>query len=88
MSLYFRSRSERPDEIDRAMLRCGHEPRAGIRRDALAWPLFERSDERSVREIFGDADVVRDAVRPAIRRGDSMRQTASIAGCVSAFGPG
>ena len=53
------------DEIDRAMLRCGHEPRAGIRRDALAWPLFERSDERSdersVREIFGDADVVRDA---------------------------
>jgi hypothetical protein len=43
------------------MLRCGHEPRAGIRRDALAWPLFERSDERSVREIFGDADVVRNA---------------------------
>ena len=34
---------------------------AGIRRDAFRRPLFERGDERVVREIFGGADVARDA---------------------------
>ena len=49
-----------PEEIDRAMLGRGHQPRAWISRDALVRPLLERGDEGVLREIFGDADVAHD----------------------------
>src|SRR5271156_3533271 len=35
--------------------------RAGIRWDARRGPLFERGDQRVLSEIFGGADVARDA---------------------------
>jgi hypothetical protein len=49
------------DQIDRAMLRRGHQPRARIRWNARRRPLFERGYKRVVRKIFCGADVVRDA---------------------------
>ena len=39
--------------IDRAMLGGGHQPGAGVVRDARCGPLLERGNERVVREIFG-----------------------------------
>src|SRR5258708_29983683 len=48
-------------EVDRAMLRGGHEPGAGIVRDAGCGPLFEGGDESVLREFLGDADVADDA---------------------------
>jgi hypothetical protein len=43
--------------IDRAMLRGRHEPGARIVRHAGFRPLFERGDERVLREFFGEADI-------------------------------
>jgi len=40
-------------QIDRAVFRRGHQPGTGIRRDALARPLFERGNQSVVRQIFG-----------------------------------
>ncbi len=34
-----------------------HQPRAGVARHAFGRPLFERRDQRVVREILGEADV-------------------------------
>ena len=48
-------------QIDRAMLRRGHEPGAWIVRDARLRPLLERGDERVLRELLGQADVAHDA---------------------------
>src|ERR1700724_2153027 len=49
-----------PEEIDRAMLARGHQPRAGASRNALARPLLESTDERVLRQVFSDADVAHD----------------------------
>ena len=56
--------------IDGAMLGGGHQPGAGVVRNARRRPLFERRDERVLREIFGEPDVAHDA-REA---GDDLRR--------------
>ena len=50
-----------PEIVHGAIFRRRHEPRAGVSGDARRGPLFERSDERVVSEIFGEADVADDA---------------------------
>src|SRR4029077_3705689 len=47
--------------INGAMLGGGHEPGAGIVRDAGGGPLFECGDESVLRELLGDADIAHDA---------------------------
>ena len=47
-------------QVDRAMLRGGHEPGARVVRDARLRPLLERGDERVLRELLGQADVAHD----------------------------
>ena len=47
-------------EVDRAMLRGGHEPGARVVRDARLRPLLERGDERILREVLGETDVAHD----------------------------
>ena len=49
-----------PQEIDRAMLRGGHEPGARIVRDARLRPLLERGDESILGEVLGKADIAHD----------------------------
>lgn len=71
-------------DIDRAMLCRGHEPRAGISWNARLGPLFERSDERVVREIFSQPDITDDA-REA---GDEARRLDSPDGVDRAIGIG
>ena len=89
MSFYFRSRSER--RRARSIARCfavamSHAPgfdgtlSRGHSSSAATSAACARSSATPTSCVM--------RVRPAIRRGDSMRQTASIAGCVSAFGPG
>ena len=67
-----------PQSVDRPVLGRGHEPGAGVVRDARLWPLLKGGDERLLGKILGDADVAHDPARPAISRADSIRQTASI----------
>ena len=55
--------------VERAVLRRRHQPGGGIVRNALFGPALERGDQRVLRELFGDADVARDA-RDA---GDDLR---------------
>jgi len=43
--------------VDRAMLGRGHQPGAGVVGDAGLWPLFQRRDQRLLREVLGQADV-------------------------------
>src|SRR5439155_24354805 len=47
-------------EVDRAMLRGGHEPGARVVRDARLRPLLERGDERILRELLGKTDIAHD----------------------------
>ena len=47
-------------EIDRTMLRGGHEPCARVVRDARLRPLLERGNERILRELLGPTDVADD----------------------------
>ncbi len=47
--------------VDRAPLRGGHEPRAGIVGDARGRPLRERRDDRVLREVLGERHVAHDA---------------------------
>ena len=54
------SRLLRRKQVDRAMLRGGHEPGARVVRDARLRPLLERGDERVLRELLGEADVAHD----------------------------
>ena len=49
------------EKIDGSMLRGGHEPGAGIVRDARLWPLIERCNEGLLREVLGYADVAHHA---------------------------
>ena len=56
--------------IDAAALGDGHQPRAGITRDAFLRPLLERGDERILRQILGQADVAR---HPRERRNQLRR---------------
>ena len=49
------------EKIDGSMLRGGHEPGAGIFRDARFGPLIERRNEGLLREVLGDADVAHHA---------------------------
>ena len=70
------------EKIDRSMLRGGHEPGAGVFRDAGFGPLIERRNE-GLREVLGDAEVAHHAGRPAISFACSILQTASIARRVS-----
>ena len=48
------------EEIDGAMLRGGHQPRARIVRDSRFRPLLERGDESVLREFLGEANVAHD----------------------------
>jgi hypothetical protein len=48
------------EEVDRAVLRSGHEPSARIVRDARFRPLLERGDESVLREFLGEADIAHD----------------------------
>jgi hypothetical protein len=43
--------------IDRAVLGGGHEPGPGIPRNAGCRPLFERGEERVLREVLAEPDV-------------------------------
>jgi hypothetical protein len=45
------------EEIDRTMLRGGHEPGARVVRDARLRPPLERHDERLLGELLGQPDV-------------------------------
>ena len=54
-----------PDHVDRTVARHGLEPGPRTVRDARLRPLFERSDERVLRELLGHADVTHDAHEPA-----------------------
>ena len=47
-------------QVDRAVLRRGHEPGARVVRDARLGPLLERGDERVLRQLLGEADVAHD----------------------------
>ena len=47
-------------QVDRAMLRGGHEPGARVVRDARLRPLLERGDERVLRQLLGQPDVAHD----------------------------
>ena len=70
-------------QVDRAMLRGGHQPGARVVRDARLRPLLERGDERVLRQVLGQADVAHHPREPAMSLADSIRQTASIARWVS-----
>ena len=48
------------EDVDRPMLRGGHEPRAGIVRNAGPRPLLERRDEGVLGEFLGEADIADD----------------------------
>ena len=50
-----------PELIDRAILRGGHEPRAGVLRDARLGPSLHRDDEGFLREVLGEPDVAHHA---------------------------
>src|SRR5258708_14596784 len=56
-------------EINRAMLRRGHEPGAGIVGDARLRPSLERGDERVLRELLGETDVANDACETGAESG-------------------
>jgi hypothetical protein len=47
-------------QIDRAMLRGAHQPRARLVGDTRVGPLLERRDERVLRELLREADVADD----------------------------
>ena len=47
--------------IDRAVLRRGHQPGAGVIRDARLRPLFECGNESVLRELFGNTDIAHNA---------------------------
>src|SRR3989441_496878 len=47
-------------QVDRTVLRGGHEPGARLVRDARLRPALERGDERLLREVLGDPDVAHD----------------------------
>src|SRR5207247_3639700 len=47
--------------IERAVLRCRHEPRAWVVRNARSGPGLERGDEGVLRELLGEADVAHPA---------------------------
>src|SRR5688500_16628535 len=59
-----------PEMIDAAAFGDRHQPCARVARNALARPLFERGDERVLREIFSEPDVA----RHARQRGDELRR--------------
>jgi hypothetical protein len=50
-----------PHEIDGAVFGRAHEPRPGVVRDAVAWPLLERCHHRILGELLGEPDVAHDA---------------------------
>ena len=45
------------EEVQRAVSRRGHEPRAGIVRNAAIRPLVQRGNQRILRQLFGQVDV-------------------------------
>ena len=47
--------------VERAVLRGRHQPGGGIVGNASFRPALERGDQRILRQLFGDADVARDA---------------------------
>src|SRR5260370_24649405 len=48
------------EEVDCRVLRSGHEPGAGVVRDARFRPLLKRSDEGVLRELLGKTDIAHD----------------------------
>src|SRR5262249_51220386 len=57
------------ESIDRSILRGGHEPGAGILRDARFRPLLERREERILRELLGGVEVADEPREPGDERG-------------------
>ena len=49
-----------PEQVDRTVLRSGHQPRTGIVRNAGRGPPLERRDQRVLRQILRQADVADD----------------------------
>ena len=47
-------------EIDGTMLRCGHQPGAGIVRNTRFRPTLEGDDESVLREFLGQTDIADD----------------------------
>ena len=47
--------------VERAVLGSGHQPGDGVVGHAVAWPMFERGDQRVLRQLFGQTHVVHDA---------------------------
>ena len=60
----------RTADIDRPVLRRAHEPGARVVRDTRLGPLLERGDERVLRQVLRQADVVHPG---AARSGASIR---------------
>ncbi len=46
--------------VERAIFRCRHQPGSRVGRHARVGPVFERGDERVLRELFGEAHVAHD----------------------------
>ena len=53
-----------PDQVDRAVFRCPHEPGAGPLRNAFGGPLLERGDQGVLCELLSRPDVADDASQP------------------------
>src|SRR6267142_5902418 len=53
-----------PDQVDRPVLRCPHEPAAGPLGHALDRPLLERGDQGVLRELLSRPYVSDDASQP------------------------
>jgi hypothetical protein len=49
------------DPVDRAIARCGRDPRAGIARHSLLRPGLERPDEGLLDGLLGEVEVAQDA---------------------------
>ena len=67
-----------PEAIDRAMPSGGEQPGARVARHAIAWPGFQRDDERLLDELFRDLPVAEHADqrrhKPASLFTDGLRQ--------------
>lgn len=58
-----------PQLVERAVLRRGHEPGAGVVRDPARGPALHRHDQRLLREVLGEPDVAHHAHEAADQPG-------------------
>ena len=66
-----------PKPVDGLSLRDRHQPRPGVARHAVAWPLHHRVGERVLCEVFSEADVVHLCGRGPRRDGGTRCETPS-----------